>query len=116
MGCNNSAVFKIIYLSVIIIKMKILYREIPWHDPFNAYLKLKSSGPSFLLESLGGNLKTARYSFIGVNPAIVFESKGNNIKISENQNIRFTCGNPMEVLKTFLKKRETGQIPNEPPR
>ena len=115
MECNNSAVSKIIYLSVIIIKMKILYREISWHDPFNVYLKLKSSGPSFLLESLGGSLNTSRYSFIGVNPAVVFESKGNNIKISENQNNRFTCGNPMEVLKAFIKQRETERRPGLPP-
>ncbi|MDD5434070.1 MAG: anthranilate synthase component I family protein [Nitrospira sp.] len=95
--------------------MKILYKEIPWHDPFSAYLKLKSCSPSFLLESLGEGLNTSRYSFIGVNPVTVFESKGNNIKISENNRIEFTCGNPMEAIKPFLKERETARIPGLPP-
>jgi anthranilate synthase component 1 len=36
--------------------------------PVSAYLKLKGEGPSFLLESIEGGERLARYSFIGADP------------------------------------------------
>ncbi|MBI5193749.1 MAG: anthranilate synthase component I family protein [Nitrospirae bacterium] len=88
--------------------MNIQYKKIPWYDPFITYTKLKGTGPSFLLESPleSRNLRTSRYSFIGVNPAIVVEGKGDKIKITEDSEIRTLSGNPLEVVKSILKKRE----------
>src|SRR5258708_1575663 len=37
--------------------------------PTSVYLKLSGAGPSFLLESVEGGERVARYSFIGVQPA-----------------------------------------------
>src|SRR5258706_16071802 len=37
--------------------------------PTTVYLKLSGAGPSFLLESVEGGERGARYSFIGVQPA-----------------------------------------------
>src|SRR5712691_4578661 len=37
--------------------------------PTTVYLKLCGAGPSFLLESVEGGERVARYSFIGVQPA-----------------------------------------------
>src|SRR5258707_2538003 len=37
--------------------------------PTTVYLKLSGAGPSFLLESVEGGERVARYSFIGVQPA-----------------------------------------------
>ena len=87
---------------------KIQYKKIPWHDPFIAYAKLKGAGPSFLLESPAGsrNSMTSRYSFIGVNPSIVIEGKGDKVKIAEGNDIRILNGNPLEVVKSILKNRE----------
>lgn len=81
--------------------MKILYKEIPWIDPFDAYVSLRGDGPSFLLESLGGNLKTSRYSFIGTNPKIIITSKGNNIKISNVSHSEPTHGDPLGKMGTL---------------
>lgn len=98
--------------------MKILYKKIPWQDPFNAYLKLKDSGPSFILESLGGGERTSRYSFMGTHPSTIVESKGKDVKITRNNNIEFVncnAGNPLEVIRPFMKKRAVANHPGLPP-
>src|SRR5436190_22391480 len=48
-----------------------LVRELPadLETPTSVYLKLAGRGPSFLLESVEGGERVARYSFIGVQPA-----------------------------------------------
>ncbi len=50
--------------------MRPLVRELPadLDTPTTAYLKLRGQGPSFLLESVEGGERVARYSFIGVRP------------------------------------------------
>ena len=47
-----------------------IYREVmaDLETPVSAYLKLKGEGPSFLLESIEGGERLARYSFIGADP------------------------------------------------
>ncbi|MDA1096802.1 MAG: anthranilate synthase component I [Chloroflexi bacterium] len=47
-----------------------VYREIPadMETPVTAYLKVARSAPSFLLESVEGGERLARYSFIGTEP------------------------------------------------
>lgn len=96
---------------------QIQYKKIPWQDPFITYAKLKGAGPSFLLESPAesGSLRTSRYSFIGVNPSIVIEGKGDQVKITKDNDIRILNGNPLEVVKSILKKREMERIPGLPP-
>ena len=46
-------------------------RELPadLETPTSAYLKLRGRGPSYLLESVEGGERVARYSFIGVEPS-----------------------------------------------
>lgn len=94
---------------------QIQYKKIPWQDPFITYAKLKGAGPSFLLDSPEGNLRNSRYSFIGVNPSIVVEGKGDKVKIAEGNDIRVLNGNPLEVVRSILKKREMLRIPGLPP-
>ena len=50
-----------------------IYREIPadMETPATAYLKVAHEGPSFLLESVEGGERLARYSFIGTLPSKV---------------------------------------------
>ncbi|HEX2101260.1 MAG TPA: anthranilate synthase component I [Candidatus Synoicihabitans sp.] len=43
-----------------------------FETPVSAYAKLKSSGPSFLLESVEGGEQLSRYSFIGCRPRKIF--------------------------------------------
>jgi anthranilate synthase component 1 len=49
--------------------------------PVSAFLKIAKGDYTFLLESVEGQEKTARYSFLGAKPALIFKSKGRNIQI-----------------------------------
>ncbi len=64
-----------------------VYREIlaDMETPVSAFLKMSSGEYSFLLESVQGGEKWARYSFLGVNPSVIFRSKGNTVEIITNQ-------------------------------
>ena len=54
-----------------------VYREIlaDFDTPVSAFLKIGKS-PSFLLESVVGGEKWARYSFLGTNPSKVIKGRG----------------------------------------
>ncbi len=47
--------------------------------PISVYLKLRGRGPSFLLESVEGGERVARYSFIGVSPSRVYTLRGHTV-------------------------------------
>lgn len=55
-------------------------------DPLSVFTSLRDKFPGecFLLESVEGPEKTARYSFIGVDPISIFRSKGTRIEIDGN--------------------------------
>ncbi|MBM3251473.1 MAG: anthranilate synthase component I, partial [Candidatus Omnitrophica bacterium] len=63
-----------------------IYKEIfaDVETPVSAFAKIKKSDYSFLLESVEGEKKIARFSFLGDSPSLIFESKGKNIKITES--------------------------------
>jgi anthranilate synthase component I len=83
-----------------------VYREISadLETPVSAFMKIDRSDYSFLLESVEGGEKIARYSFLGSGPSLVFESKGRNIKISEaGKERRFiTAEDPIAEMKAIL--------------
>jgi len=55
-----------------------VYREIvaDLETPVSAFLKINRSGNSFLLESIEGGQRLARYSFIGTDPYQILTTKG----------------------------------------
>jgi anthranilate synthase component 1 len=57
-----------------------VYREIiaDLETPVSAYLKIAAGNYSFLLESVEGGERLARYSFIGTEPSLVLKTKGEN--------------------------------------
>src|SRR4030067_2001443 len=96
--------------------MKVLRKEIPWTDPYDLFVLLKGDEPSLLLESLGGGRKTSRYSFIGITPKIIISNKGKEIKVLHNNNTEsVSCGNPFEMVRGLLKKREVLYPQDIPP-
>ena len=52
--------------------------------PISVYMKLRGQGPSFLLESVEGGERIARYSFIGIKPKTQYILRGNEIQIIES--------------------------------
>src|SRR3989344_6106196 len=53
--------------------------------PVSAFLKLDDGRFSYLLESVEGAEKVARFSFLGSGPRLVFTSTGRHVEISETR-------------------------------
>ena len=84
-----------------------VYKEIlaDTETPVSAFMKFNKSRNCFLLESVEGGEKWARYSFIGFNPSVIFESKGNNVKIRRgNKTEHILSKDPLALLKKIMGK------------
>jgi len=82
-----------------------VYEEIPYSSPPLIY-EFVASTNSFLLESVKGPEKIARYSFIGFEPCLVFKVK-NGIMEGKGS----SSSKPLNVLKDLVKSYK--QIPFE---
>lgn len=72
--------------------------------PVSAYMKISAgSVNAFLLESVEGGERVNRYSFIGVDPFLRFESTGRKIRISGRETKEFE-GHPVEVLRETVAR------------
>jgi anthranilate synthase component 1 len=84
-----------------------IYKEIlaDLTTPVSAFRKLsKGSKYSFLLESVEGGEIIGRYSFLGVDPYLTFQSKGNKYRIvSENEKKQGLTDDPLKELKSIMK-------------
>lgn len=58
--------------------------------PVSAFYKIGGGEYAFLLESVEGGENLARYSFLGANPSILFQSKGSHVKITEVRTSKIT--------------------------
>ncbi|MGB8873551.1 MAG: anthranilate synthase component I [Desulfobaccales bacterium] len=61
-----------------------VYREIlgDLETPVSAYKKLRGHGCSYLLESVEGGEKWGRFSFLGLNPSVLFQVQDGRVTIS----------------------------------
>jgi anthranilate synthase component 1 len=79
-----------------------VYKEIlaDTDTPVSAAMKLGGT-PSFLLESVVGGEKWARYSFLGSRPSRVIKSRGNKIEIIDDatETKIFETEDPLEFIK-----------------
>ncbi len=84
-----------------------LYKEIlgDIDTPVSAFLKLNGK-PAFLLESVVGGEKWARYSFIGIDPALTIALHGRNVEIKgkDRADVRELSGtdDPLDMVKEIL--------------
>ncbi|MEW6558250.1 MAG: anthranilate synthase component I [Elusimicrobiota bacterium] len=86
-----------------------LYKEIPVSSetPVSAYLKLGGKYPSCLLESVEGEEKLARYSFLILSPDIIFQSKNNSVTIQNKKKKKtIITDNPLFCLKSLLSRNK----------
>lgn len=58
----------------------------------------------FLLESLNGSPKIAQYSLLGIDPFLVFKSRGDLISLTEGRKVHVFNGNPFEELRRVMSK------------
>jgi anthranilate synthase component 1 len=83
-----------------------VYREMlaDMLTPVSAFLKIDSGRYSFLLESVEGGEKWARYSFLGADPSVVVRTSGNKgfIEKKGETEERELTGDPVEFLKEAM--------------
>ena len=84
--------------------------------PVSLYLKLRGDGASFLLESVEGGERIARYSFIGVQPRAEYILRGEEIEIKDEHGSRTTHvdGDPTRFLQNEMDRFPAVRVPNAP--
>lgn len=82
--------------------------------PIRLYQKIRTSD-SFLLESVEGGTRWARFSFIGMNPFQIVEAKGEEISVSKRNGERFVhTGNPVNFLREETDRYKSPKLPQFP--
>lgn len=94
-----------------------VYREIvaDTETPVSAFMKLASSKHCFLLESIEGGEKWARYSFIGINPSIIFSCKGREVIVRRGRAVeKKQCDRPLDELRRLMGRYRPVEVPGLP--
>ncbi len=95
-----------------------VYREIlaDMETPVSAFCKIDDQKSAFLLESIAGGEKWARYSFLGVGSGRAFRCRGNSFEILENgKPVKSgTTDDPLRELKLFLSPYQPVTLPGLP--
>jgi len=94
-----------------------VYREIfaDMETPVSAFKKLHTFDHCFLLESVEGGEKWARYSFLGFNPSTIFKSKGNRVEVIAGGKTTVTITpDPLNLLKVLMKQYRPVEVPGLP--
>ena len=74
--------------------------------PISVYMKLRGDGASFLLESVEGGERIARYSFIGIKPKAQYIIRDTDIEIKDEYGVRNTQyeGDPTLFLQNEMSQ------------
>ncbi|MGW8312400.1 MAG: anthranilate synthase component I [Desulfuromonadales bacterium] len=95
-----------------------VYREIlaDMETPVSAFCKIDDRQSAFLLESIAGGEKWARYSFLGVGSGRAFRSRGDSFEILENgiPVVSGVTANPLSELQKFLTPYQPVSLPELP--
>ena len=95
-----------------------IYSEIlaDMETPVSAFKKIAKNRYSFLLESVEGGEKWARYSFIGFDPALIFKSKEKKVElIRDGKSEKIESGNePLDVLRDIMSNYHLVEIEGLP--
>ena len=91
-----------------------LFREIPFESPDRVYSRLRS-GNSFLLESVRGTSQIARYSFIGIDPYLIFKVQDGLIEIEFEGKKTVSSRKPLQRLRELLQAYHQSPVSELPP-
>jgi anthranilate synthase component 1 len=96
-----------------------VYREIlaDLETPVSAFLKIDNGGDAFLLESVEEAEKWGRYSFLGVDPEIVFRSKERNVWIGQPgaSTTPQEVSDPLAAVKKLISRYRPVAVKGVPP-
>jgi anthranilate synthase component I len=84
--------------------------------PISVYMKLRGGTPSFLLESVEGGERIARYSFIGVQPRAQYILRDGQVEIKEGDATRTVQynGDPTHFLQEEMNRLKFTSQPGMP--
>ncbi|MDD5565457.1 MAG: anthranilate synthase component I [Candidatus Omnitrophica bacterium] len=97
-----------------------VYKEISadLETPVSSFLKIKKDACAFLLESVEGQEKIARYSFLGSNPSIVIKTRGKIVEVRyarRNHLQHFTTQeDPLAELKKLMSPFKAAHVKGLP--
>ncbi|MDO3379104.1 anthranilate synthase component I [Geoalkalibacter halelectricus] len=96
-----------------------IYREIfaDMETPVSAFRKIDDGDHAFLLESVEGGEKWARYSFLGSGGGSLFRSRDNHFEILENGCVVEAghCDDPLARMRRWLAPFRPVELPGLPP-
>jgi anthranilate synthase component 1 len=87
-----------------------VYKEISadLDTPVSAFLKIGRYDYKYLLESVEGQEKIARYSFLGIQPSLVFQTKGRKVTIIDLRNKKHKgfmfSKTPLEQIRKIMQE------------
>jgi anthranilate synthase component 1 len=85
--------------------------------PVSVFLKLRQEAPTFLLESVEGGEKLARYSFLGIGHNLLLKASGNKAIIHRNgerQKVNLEGRDCLHLIQELLAQRQVVRIPGLP--
>jgi len=91
-----------------------LYAELPFAPPQEVFESIKGDY-SFLLESIKGPEKIARYSFAGSEPFLIFKVKNGVVELEGNGKKVLSSAAPLMELKRLLTSYKSERINGLPP-
>ena len=84
--------------------------------PVGAYLRIAAGARyAFLLESVEGGEKIARYTFTGANPAEVFRARGGVCSVESETTQTEFHDSPIAVLRRLMARYRPVRVPGLPP-
>ncbi|MFQ5509896.1 MAG: anthranilate synthase component I [Leptospirillia bacterium] len=96
-----------------------VYREImaDLDTPVTAFMKLSEGENSFLLESVAGGERWARYSFIGWDPRVVIRSEAGRVSCTRDGEVTELPhdGNPLMAVRDYMKRFTPVTVEGLPP-
>jgi anthranilate synthase component I len=95
-----------------------IYQELlmDLETPLSFFRRLERDHYAFLLESVEGSERWARYSFLGTRPFRIFKAKGSQVEIIEHGKRKsFHSKFPLNALEELLRGCQPVAVPGVPP-
>jgi anthranilate synthase component 1 len=84
--------------------------------PLSFFKRLERNRYSFLLESVEGSERWARFSFLGTRPRRIFKARGTQVEIIEHgKSKKLVSQAPLKVLQELLSNVHSVSVPEVPP-
>lgn len=88
------------------------------HTPVSAFKRIEKPGASFLFESVIGGEKVGRFSFVGADPFLHFEARGEAVRVQStlkpSDSKSYRSADPLDELQKLLDRFKAPPAPGLP--